>query len=99
LNPRFGAFRTFWYTYHRKGLDLLSDKPDDAIKSIMSGIPVLTKIYNDNTSPVLLQFYFNAKSSEWVNLIRQAPEATRKNYAAQMMKIDIPNASKYQGIK
>lgn len=99
LNPRFSAFRTFWYTYHRKGLDLLSDKPEDALKSIMSGIPVLTKIYNDNTSPVLLQFYFNAKSSEWVNLIRQAPQAARKNYAAQMMKIDIPNAAKYQGIK
>lgn len=99
LNPRFSAFRTFWYSYHRKGLDLMGDKPEDALKTITAGIPVLTKIYNENTAPVLLQFYFNAKSSEWANLIQQAPEASRKNDATQMMKIDIPNAEKYRRIK
>ncbi|HET8574281.1 MAG TPA: DUF4835 family protein [Edaphocola sp.] len=99
LNPRFKEFRTFWYTYHRKGLDLMTEKPQDALKNIFSGIPILAAIHKENTNPVILQFYFDAKSSEWANLLQQAPQADRAQYAKQMMAIDVTNANKYRNIK
>lgn len=99
LNPRFKAFRTFWYTYHRKGLDMMTDNLQDALKNIVSGIPVLATIQKENTNPIILQFYFDAKSTEWANLLQQAPQADRANYVKQMMAIDVTNANKYRNIK
>jgi len=77
----------------------MSEKPEDALKNIFSGLPILTKLYNENTASILLQFYFNAKSNEWPNLVQQAPKPDRKKYAEQLMKIDVADAEKYRRIK
>jgi hypothetical protein len=99
LNPRFEGLRPYWYTFHRKGLDLMSDKPEEARKNILDGIPVLTKINNDNPSSILFQFFFNAKSNEFVNTLMQTPAAERKDYVDQLSKMDVPNSPRYRGVK
>lgn len=77
----------------------MTEKPEEAMKNILSGISVLEKIQKENTNPILLQFYFDAKSSEWANLLQQAPKADRAKYVKQLMSIDITNANKYRNIK
>jgi len=99
MSPRFDAFRPFYYNYHRKGLDMMSAKPEDARKVILEGIPVLTKINNENPTSILFQFFFNAKSNEFVNTLMQTPAADRKDYIDQLCKMDVPNTSRYRGIK
>lgn len=99
LSPRFEAFRPLVYNYHRKGLDLMSSKPEDARKVILDGIPVLTKINNENPTSILFQFFFNAKSNEFVNTLAQTPVADRKDYVDQLSKMDVPNTARYRGIK
>lgn len=99
LNPRFEKLRPYWYTFHRKGLDMMSQKPEEARTSILEGIPVLTKINNENPTSILLQFFFNAKANEFVNTLAQTPAAERKDYIDQLSKLDVPNTSRYRGIK
>ncbi|WP_118973208.1 type IX secretion system protein PorD [Taibaiella koreensis] len=99
LNPRFDAFRPLYYSYHRKGLDLLSSKPEEGRKAILESIPVLTKINNDNPTSILMQFFFNAKANEFVNTLMQTPAADRKDYIDQLSKMDVPNTARYRGIK
>lgn len=99
LSPRFDAFRPYWYNYHRLGLDMMSQKPDVARKAILDGIPTLTKINNDNPTSILLQFFFNAKSTEYVNVLQQSTKEERKDYVDQLSKMDVPNTPKYRGIK
>ncbi len=99
LNPRFDKFRPYIYTFHRNGLDLMSQKPEEARKNILAGIPVLTKINTDNPSSILLQFFFNAKSSEFVNIMTQTPAEERKDYIDQLCKMDVPNTPRYRAIK
>lgn len=99
LNPRFDAFRPMFYSFHRKGLDLMSSKPDEARKAILETVPVLTKINTDNPSSVLLQFFFNAKTNEFVNVLTQTPVAERKDYVDQLSRLDVPNTSRYRAIK
>ena len=99
LNPRFDAFRPYWYKYHRLGLDVLSQKPEEGRKVILDGIPTLTKINNDNPTSILLQFFFNAKSSEYVNVLQQSTKEERKDYIDQLSKMDVPNTPKYRAIK
>lgn len=99
LNPKFSEFRTFWYTYHRKGLDLMIQNREDALKNIFGGLPILAKLDNENTASILMQFYFNAKSDEWASLVQQAPQQDRKKYIDQLMRMDVTNANKYRNIK
>ncbi len=99
LNPRFEAFRPFYYNYHRKGLDLMSSKPEEARKVILEGIPVLTKINNENPTSILMQFFFNAKANEFVNTLMQTPQADRKDYVDQLCKMDVPNTARYRSVK
>lgn len=99
LSPRFDAFRPLFYNYHRKGLDMMSSKPEEARKVILDGIPVLTKINNENPTSILFQFYFNAKSNEYVNTLMQTPVADRKDYVEQLSKMDVPNTARYRAIK
>lgn len=99
LSPRFDGFRPLFYNYHRKGLDVMSTKPEEGRKVILDGIPVLTKINNENPTSILFQFFFNAKSNEFVNTLMQTPVPDRKDYVDQLSKMDVPNTSKYRGIK
>jgi hypothetical protein len=99
LSPRFAAFRPLYYNYHRKGLDMMSSKPEEARKVILDGIPTLTQINNDNPTSILFQFYFNAKSIEYQNVLMQTPVADRKDYIDQLCKMDVPNTAKYRSIR
>ncbi len=99
LNPRFKDFRPYWYTYHRRGLDMMGEQPEEGRKNILEGVPVLTKINNENPTSYLLQFFFNAKSGEFVNILAQTPKEQRKDYPEQLSKMDVPNTPKYRAIK
>lgn len=96
LSPRFDGFRTAWYNFHRHGLDLMQSEPEEAKAKIFSLIPILVKINDDNPTSFLLQFYFTAKSNEFLNIIALAPRDQRKQYVDQLSKIDVPNANKYR---
>jgi hypothetical protein len=99
LNPRFADIWPYYYSYHRKGLDMMSSKPEDARKVILDGISTLTKINNENPTSVFFQFFFNAKAIEFQNVLMQTPAADRKDYVDQLSKIDVPNTSRYRSIK
>lgn len=99
LNPRFKEFRTYWYTYHRLGLDMMAENPEESSKNIYEGISILSKLKKENSNLLLLDFYFSAKSNEWISLIQAAPEDNRPSYAKELMALDIPNAEKYRKIK
>lgn len=95
LNPRFEGFRPYFYAYHRYGLDMMWEKPDESRKVIMDGLDNLTTINQQNPASMLLQFFFNAKSAEYVNILKSMPEPERKKYAPKLAALDITNASKY----
>lgn len=95
LNPRYANFRPYFYVYHRFGLDMMTEKPDEAVNSIMDGLSSLETINKENPASILLQFFFNAKSAEYINLLKSVPEAKRKQFAAKLATMDIPNAARY----
>src|SRR5690606_27064244 len=93
LNPRFRNFRSYWYTYHREGLDKMATEAAQARNTIMNGLDALSKINADNPSSYLLQFFFNAKSNEYLNMLRQMKPDERGNHIATLSRLDVPNAA------
>jgi hypothetical protein len=98
LNPRFLDFHKYWYTMHRLGFDAYYDKPVEARRNILGGIPTLQKLNRDNPNAILVQFFFNAKSTELINLLSDMPVADRQQYITQLSQADVTNAQKYQNL-
>lgn len=96
LNPRFQEVRNAWYTLHRKGLDNLYNKPDQAGKDILSTISKLHQVNKENPSSILIQFFFNAKSDEYAKVVAQLPREERAAYTSLLGQMDVPNVAKYQ---
>lgn len=99
LSPRFEDMRKVWYDFHRKGLDVMSQDINEGKKVILETIPKLIQVNNDNPSSILMQFFFNAKSTEYLNVLQLTTVEERKDYVDQLSKLDVPNASKYRSIK
>lgn len=99
LNPRYANFRPYFYVYHRFGMDMMSEKPEEARSAILDGLTNLETISKENPNSVLLQFFFNAKATEYINLLKGLPESRRAPYAARLGLMDISNATKYSEAK
>jgi len=70
----FREYREALYTYHRKGLDLMTEKPFEAKKNIISALLPLENLYDRRPNAMLLQMFFDAKADEIVNLFSDGPE-------------------------
>ena len=70
----FREYREALYTYHRKGLDLMTEKPFEAKKNIISALLPLENLYDRRPNAMLLQIFFDAKTDEIVNLFSDGPE-------------------------
>ncbi len=97
-NPRFAEFHKYWYTMHRLGLDVFYDKPVEARKNILGGIGIMQKLNRENPNSILVQFFFNAKSTEYLNLLGDMPLTERQPYIIQIAQADVSNAQKYQNL-
>jgi len=99
LNPRFAALRTYWYAMHREGLDNMYAQPDSARRKILGGLPALAQMNRENPASVLVQFFFAAKSDEFMRILAQSPREERSQYIPLLMAMDVPNSRRYESLK
>ncbi len=83
----FREYREALYTYHRKGLDLMTEKPLEAKKNIVSALLALENLYDRRPNAMLLQFFFDAKADEIVNLFSDGPEVDFDRASKMLKKI------------
>ena len=83
----FREYRETLYTYHRKGLDLMTETPEEAKNGIITSILSLENLFNRRPNAMLLQMFFDAKASEIVNLFSDGPEVDFDRTAEVLKKI------------
>lgn len=83
----FREYREALYTYHRKGLDLMTEKPLEAKKNIVSALLALENLYDRRPNAMLLQMFFDAKADEIVNLFSDGPEVDFDRASKMLKKI------------
>ncbi len=99
LSPRYNEFRRYWYSMHREGLDNLYTKPEEARKTILSGIGKLVQLNKENPNSILIQMFFTTKSNEIMSVLSQTPKTERTTYISMLQQVDVPNAQKYANLK
>ncbi|MBL0342623.1 MAG: DUF4835 family protein [Bacteroidetes bacterium] len=97
-NPIFKPLREMMYNYHRKGLDVMSDKKDDAITVIAESIDALKPLHNDKPGSYLMQIILFTKADEIVNIFSSAFPEIKTRMLNTLNEIDPANGTKYQGI-
>ncbi len=98
LNSQYSAMRDFMYTYHRLGLDKMSDKPADGRAGVERAIENLKNVHRRKPGSFLMTLYTTAKGDEIVNIFSEGfPDEKARVYNI-MKEIDPANSSKYDKI-
>lgn len=99
LNVQFRPMRNCIYKYHRLGFDKMSDNVNEARIAILEALKPLRNVYNDRPNSFLMQFFFNAKADEVVNLFQQGTPDEKAQVTQLLTQIDPGNIAKYNTIQ
>ncbi|PKP18030.1 MAG: DUF4835 domain-containing protein [Bacteroidetes bacterium HGW-Bacteroidetes-21] len=100
LSSKYAPVRDFFYSYHRQGFDIMSEKQAEGRAMISESLKGLQKVYREKPSPFMnyLQLVFDAKSDEFVNVFSESFPDEKAAVVNLLKEIDAANAGKYQKI-
>lgn len=99
MTPLFQGIRDCTYDYHRKGLDIMQEKPDDGRATILSSFDKLLKVYELRPASFNMQLFFNAKRDEVVNIFSKGTPEEKGKVVERLMTIDPANTTTYLKIQ
>lgn len=97
-NKSYSDFRKCMYAYHRNGLDLMSDKPEEGRANIANSLRDIQKVFRRRPSLYILQMFFDSKSDELVKIFSKSFPDERNRVMAILNEVDPSNGSKYKTI-
>lgn len=95
LNEQHRPLRECMYEYHRKGLDAMSDKPEEGRKEVLSAIEKLQKVHRAKPGSFAVQVFFDAKSEELINIFSESFSMEKGRAIEILSEVDPANATKY----
>jgi hypothetical protein len=98
MNKSYSDFRKVMYTYHRQGLDMMAQKPEEGRANVSQALRDLQKVFRRRATIYILQMFFDAKSDELVNIFSKSYPDERNRVVAILNEIDPSNGSKYKRI-
>lgn len=98
LNNTYAPIRNYSYSYHRKGLDKMSKNASNGRTTIATDINDLKKVHSQKANSYLMQVFFDAKASEIIKILKEAPSSESMRAYNTLKEINAANATKYQDI-
>ena len=94
----FRPFRDLLYSYHREGMDSMSEDVAAARRTIAAAIEKLRSVHQAKPSSYNLQVFFNAKYNELVELFRMGEAQEKSKIFNTLQIIDPGHINQYQNI-
>jgi len=91
-NQQLQNLRKGLYSYHRQGLDIYEDKPEDAQKNIIKVLEDIKVIKSRYPGSIFVISFFDAKSDELVNVFSQGSMQERRKAFNLLTELN-PNKS------
>jgi hypothetical protein len=98
LQQLFDPLREGSYEYHRKGMDMMYSKPEEARKAMISALQKMAKISATRPNSINLLNFAQSKVTELKSVFADATEAEKTEVVTVLKKIDPANSSKYDAI-
>ncbi|NLR90843.1 MULTISPECIES: type IX secretion system protein PorD [Flammeovirga] len=96
MDPQFENFRKFLYTYHRQGLDIFSDDPNQARENILAGLNELKGVRKAIPISVTMDVFFAAKGAEITNLFAKATKEQADQVGKLLLELDPTRSQVYK---
>ena len=97
-NTTYEPLRQFIYTYHRQGLDVMSEKPEDGAEAILNSLGNLQGIYDRNSMSYFLQLIIESKRDEIIQVFSEGNMKYRTEASNIMKAIDPSQSSRYDAM-
>lgn len=98
LQPLYKGIRDCMYEYCMKGLDKMSDGPDDARASILKSLELLIPVAKARAGSYNMQVFFNAKRDEIINIFKGGTPEEKTKVMEILATVDPSGTTKYQKI-
>ena len=95
LQPVFIPIRECMYKYHRLGLDIMFDKPDEGRSEILKSMDLLVGVYKNRPASFIMELFFNAKVDEVVNIFSKGQPDEKTKAVEVLTTVDPANSTKY----
>ena len=98
MNRSYADYRKCMYTYHREGLDMMSERPEEGRANIAKSLRDIQKVFRRRPSIYILQMFFDSKADELVNIFSKSFPDERNRVLTILNEVDPSNGSKYEKI-
>ncbi|MDR0413907.1 MAG: DUF4835 family protein [Prevotellaceae bacterium] len=101
LGSKYTRERQAYYTYHRLGLDMMSDKPEEGRRQVMLALQEMQKLYKEKPDNTLYFYtiFFDTKADEIANIFSEATPAEKQAAYQLLSAINNTNDPKYKKLK
>ncbi len=96
LNEHHRPLRECMYQYHRMGLDKMSEKSEAGRKEVLTAVEKLKKVHRSKPGSFAMQVFFDAKSSELINIFSESFSMEKGRAIELLSEIDPSNSKKYR---
>ncbi len=100
LSPRFKKLRTAYYNYHRKGLDMMYENPQEARKNLVSALESLKQSHQENPNTIAIKVFTVTKNEEILDVFADASVAPPDKMKVKniMSLVDPSTSSKFDAL-
>ena len=98
-DSRFTPVHDAIYTYYRTGLDQFYENEEEGRKGILTALGFLNTVNQENPNSMVLQFFFQGKSNELVQIFSRATPDVKQRARNLLTTLDITNTAAYNNLK
>lgn len=81
-------FREAMYVYHREGLDIMSEKPEEGRAKILEALKVIAQVNKSKPRSIMVITFLDAKSTELVSVFSEGNMNVRREAYAILKALD-----------
>lgn len=98
-NNRFALIHDALYAYYRTGMDLFYENEDAGRNGILNCLSFLNTINTENPNSMIMQFFFQGKSTELVKVFSKANTEQKSRAREMLTRLDITNGAAYKELR
>lgn len=96
LNSKYTIFHDAIYNYYRSGMDKLYEQEATGRLNILNVLTMLNTFNTQNPGTMILQFFFQAKTQELIQIFSKANPADKAKALELLKRLDVSSATKYE---
>jgi|SRR6185312_3323166 len=96
LNSKYTIFHDAIYDYYRLGMDKLYDQEATARSQVLNVLSMLNTFNTENANTMILQFFFQAKTQELIQIFSKANPADKSKALDLLKRLDVSSSTKYE---